>query len=262
MDGPIELSADGLSDVILEDWMAERLSREAANLRALTNRSRLNREFRTSPEIAAEVDNTTESLAFCFNWIADGQPVEFLASLGFDWHVLTVGAPAQRVTLQLQAVEGILGDSQLVEHLEFDYDAFISHASEDKNDFVRPLVEELVSRDLRIWYDEHSLEVGQSLRENIDSGLARSRFGIVVLSPAFLRKNWAQHELNGLVARQMEGARVILPVWYNITHEAILQYSPPLADAVALDAARNSIDEIGTSLFNKIKGIRKRRKGP
>lgn len=247
---------------MLEDWMAERLSREVTNLRALSSRSRLDREFRTSPEIAGEVDNTTESVSFCFNWISDGEPIEFLSRLGFEWHVLTVGAPAQRVALQLQAVEAVLGESQLMQHRDFDFDAFISHASEDKNDFVRPLVEELVSRDLRIWYDEHSLDVGHSLRESIDAGLAKSRFGIVIISQAFLRKNWTQRELNGLVARQMEGARVILPIWYNVTHDEVLNYSPPLADAVALDAARLPIDEIGTKLFQTIRGIRRRRKGP
>ncbi|MEZ6142794.1 MAG: toll/interleukin-1 receptor domain-containing protein [Zavarzinella sp.] len=135
-----------------------------------------------------------------------------------------------------------------IAHPDFDFDAFVSHASEDKADFVRPLVDCLKKKGLRIWYDEHVLSVGDSLREKIDAGLAWSRYGIVVVSPAFLKKNWTKRELNGLVAKQIEGPRVILPVWYNVTHSEVLSYSPPLADAVALDSTRFSIVEIAERL--------------
>ena len=62
----------------------------------------------------------------------------------------------------------------------------MSHASEDKEHFVRPLVDLLRAQGLRIWFDEHTLILGDSLRRSIDRGLAHSRFGIVVLSPDFL----------------------------------------------------------------------------
>ncbi len=68
------------------------------------------------------------------------------------------------------------------------YDAFICHASEDKDVFVRPLAEKLRESHLEIWYDEFSLKVGDSLRESIDKGLSKCRFGIVILSPAFFNK--------------------------------------------------------------------------
>lgn len=68
------------------------------------------------------------------------------------------------------------------------WDAFICHASEDKESFVRPLAEELSRRGLRIWYDEFTLKVGDSLRKSIDRGLAESDYGIVVLSPNFFQK--------------------------------------------------------------------------
>ena len=83
----------------------------------------------------------------------------------------------------------------MVETLNGEWDVFISHASEDKDDFVRPLAEDLEQRGLRVWFDESTLRVGDSLRRSIDRGLAQSRFGIVVLSPYFstsngLRMNW------------------------------------------------------------------------
>ena len=70
------------------------------------------------------------------------------------------------------------------------YDAFICHASKDKDDFVHPLAEKLKARGLKVWYDEYSLKIGDSLRQSIDKGLANSRYGIAILSPTFFKKNW------------------------------------------------------------------------
>jgi len=72
------------------------------------------------------------------------------------------------------------------------HDVFICHASEDKEDFVRPLAEALRARHLDVWYDEFTLSIGDSLREAIDRGLADSRFGIVVFSRNFFQKRWPQ----------------------------------------------------------------------
>jgi hypothetical protein len=86
---------------------------------------------------------------------------------------------------------------------------------------------------LLVWYDEFALKVGDSLRRSIDRGLGRSRFGIVVLSHAFFEKEWPQRELDGLVAREVDGRKVILPVWHEVTLEEVRRYSPTLADRVA-----------------------------
>lgn len=63
----------------------------------------------------------------------------------------------------------------------FDFDLFVSHTSEDKDSFVRPLVEALTGEALTVWYDETELAPGCSLVETIERGLARSRFGVLVL---------------------------------------------------------------------------------
>lgn len=128
------------------------------------------------------------------------------------------------------------------------YDAFICHASEDKDDFVRPLAEVMVSMGFRIWYDEFELRVGDSLRQSIDRGLVNSEYGIVVLSPAFFRKNWPQYELNSLTARQIDGRSVILPIWHNVGREDVLEHSPALADKVALSSGDMSVQEIAGAL--------------
>jgi TIR domain len=133
------------------------------------------------------------------------------------------------------------------------YDAFICHASEDKDEFVRPLAEALASHHLEIWYDEFSLSVGDGLRRAIDRGLAKSRFGIVVLSPHFFRKGWAQRELDGLVAREIaEDRRLILPIWHYVTAGDIVQFSPPLADTVALQSSKG-LQSVCSDLVRKLR---------
>jgi len=115
------------------------------------------------------------------------------------------------------------------------YDIFISHASEDKDDFVRPLAEHLRQNRVEVWFDEFSLRPGMSLRRSIDAGLAKSRFGIVVLSPHFFGKSWPEWELNGLVQRHLAGSHnVIVPIWHRVTRNTVADYSPPLADIVAI----------------------------
>jgi len=69
-----------------------------------------------------------------------------------------------------------------------EYDVFISHASEDKEEFVGPLAKALQKAGYKVWFDEFTLKVGDSLRRSIDNGLKNSRFGIVILSNAFFAK--------------------------------------------------------------------------
>lgn len=130
-----------------------------------------------------------------------------------------------------------------------EFDVFISHATEDKDGLVRPLAHALQDRDVVVWYDEFELRVGDSLRRKIDAGIARSRFGLVVLSPAFFAKNWPQYELDGLVARDMhDGGRRLLPVWHNISKDELLRQSASLVDRVALNTTTLTVDEMADQI--------------
>lgn len=88
---------------------------------------------------------------------------------------------------------------------------FLSHASEDKDDFVRPLAE-VLRRNYEVWYDEYELTLGDSLLQKINQGLAACDFGIVVLSHAFFSKKWPQAELDGLFALETTTRKLILPI--------------------------------------------------
>ena len=118
----------------------------------------------------------------------------------------------------------------------YEWDAFLSHAGEDKNEVAVPLADALAARGIRVWLDAISMTVGDSL----------NRFGVVVLSQNFFAKEWPQRELDGLVAREVEGQKVILPVWHQIDKSGVLRYSPTLADKLAV-TTKNGIDAVAES---------------
>ena len=130
---------------------------------------------------------------------------------------------------------------------------FISHASEDKESIAKPLAETLQEIGYEVWYDEYSLKLGDSLMKEIDKGLNSCDYGIVIISPHFLEKHWPQKELAGLVAREAGEEtehKIILPVWHKISADQIREYSPTLADRVAVSTETgldNVVREIKTA---------------
>ena len=126
----------------------------------------------------------------------------------------------------------------------FRYDAFICHSSDDKENLVEHLANKLLDNGYYVWYDNFEIEVGDSLREKIDKGLSKSNFGIVILSKSFFEKNWTKYELNSLLAKEIEGNKVILPIWHGVTKKDVLNYSPYLADKLSLDTSQLTLDNI------------------
>ena len=133
------------------------------------------------------------------------------------------------------------------------YDVFISHASEDKEAIVRPLANALIRKGLKVWYDEMTLKIGDSLRQKIDKGLANSRVGLVVLSPSFIDKGWTNYELDGIVSKTVSGEQVLLPIWHNITKQQVIDYSPSLADKVARSTATHTVEEIASEIADLLR---------
>ena len=138
------------------------------------------------------------------------------------------------------------------------YDVFISHASEDKETIVREMAESLRSRDLSVWYDEFTLNIGDSLRRKIDEGLRSSRVGLVVLSPSFMKKGWANYELDGIVTRSVSGDQVLLPIWHNVTKQQVIDYSPSLADRLARNTSTHTVGEIADEIAELIRSDHRR----
>ncbi len=118
-----------------------------------------------------------------------------------------------------------------------DRDVFISHASEDKAAIARPLVEALVAEGVSVWFDEYELRLGDRLRERIDDGLRRSRFGVVIMSHDFFAKQWPKAELDGLFELE-QGGKKILSIWHGLGASEVRQYSPILSGRLAVPTNR------------------------
>jgi hypothetical protein len=137
---------------------------------------------------------------------------------------------------------------------EYSHDVFVSHASEDKDRFVRPLAEALRAGNMTVWYDEWELQVGDRLVDRINDGLARSRFGVVVLSPAFFAKNWPRTELQALATLEMtDGRDRLLPVWLDVGSDEIAAIAPLLLGRLALQASEG-VSAVAGGLIRKITG--------
>jgi len=128
------------------------------------------------------------------------------------------------------------------------FDVFVCHASENKDDVVRPLAHALLGHGLRVWYDEFELRIGDNLRRKIDQGIANSRFGVVVLSLEFFAKGWPGYELDGLVTKGIDNEQIILPVWHNVTKAQVISYSPSLADKLARSTSTHTVEEIAAEI--------------
>lgn len=133
------------------------------------------------------------------------------------------------------------------------YDAFISHASEDKLFFVRPLFQKLREYGCDTWYDEFSLKPGMSLSRSIEMGLTKSKFGVVVLSKSFFKKNWTEFELRALYSFEVKNPGVIIPIWLEVTLEEVLEFSPYLADKLSIIADKTNISEAAIKLLEVIR---------
>jgi len=127
------------------------------------------------------------------------------------------------------------------------WDLFISHASEDKDDIVRPLAHILSGMGLSVWYDEYELSLGDSLMEKIDEGLASSKYGIVILSKSFFAKEWPKKELRALFSLETKNQKKVLPILHHLNHSDLSQYSPLLADKLSISTS-NGLLEVANNI--------------
>ena len=104
------------------------------------------------------------------------------------------------------------------------------------------MYEQLNRLRIRIWYDSTEIDWGDGLKEKIQEGLSKCRFGIVILSPEFIERKWTNQELTELLTRQNEShEKVILPLLYNLTvDEMKAQY--PVLENIKARLVRNDED--------------------
>lgn len=119
-------------------------------------------------------------------------------------------------------------------------DAFLCHAWDDRQGAAKELHDLLVSAGVKVWFSEKDLGLGVPMMRAIDKGLANSRIGLVLVTPALLarlpKESIADKELSTLLARNQ-----LIPIVHNTTYEALRNVSPMLASRSGLDTAEDSM---------------------
>ncbi|KEA61850.1 hypothetical protein ADIMK_3997 [Marinobacterium lacunae] len=109
------------------------------------------------------------------------------------------------------------------------------------------LHDQLESRGVSVWFSEKDVALGAPLLREIDKGLAKSRVGIVLVTPAFLSRiqgeGIADKELSALLARDL-----LVPIVHDTTYEALRDVSPLLGSRSGLSTAENSMSEVAEKL--------------
>jgi TIR domain len=122
------------------------------------------------------------------------------------------------------------------------YDYFLSYAREDSS-FVAPLIKAMEAKESEIYSFEKRFDLGGSIRKSIDTALLSSKYVIVVLSQSYMKKKWTMYELDSAISLE-DDARIILPIWHNISREEVLRHSPHLASRVYIGSGELGVDDL------------------
>jgi len=133
-------------------------------------------------------------------------------------------------------------------------DMFLCHAWDDRQGAAKQLHDLLEARGVKVWFSEKDVGLGVPLLRAIDKGLANSRIGIVLVTPALLRRlpaeGIADKELSALLARDR-----LVPVVHETTYEALRNVSPLLGSRSGLDTAEEPMADVATKLAELVKLI-------
>lgn len=126
-------------------------------------------------------------------------------------------------------------------------DVFLCHAWDDRQGAAKELHDLLEARGVKVWFSEKDVTLGTPLLRAIDKGLANSKIGIVLVTPALLRRlpaeGIADKELSALLA----GERLV-PIVHNTTYDALREVSPLLASRSGLSTAEEPMADVAAKL--------------
>lgn len=122
-------------------------------------------------------------------------------------------------------------------------DVFLCHAWDDRKSEAKELHDSLEAKGVTVWFSEKDVLLGSSLLREIDKGLARSRVGIVLVTPSFLKRikgeGIADKELSALLARDL-----LIPIVHNTTFEDLREVSPLLGSRSGLSTIEDSMEDV------------------
>src|SRR5579864_4499877 len=124
---------------------------------------------------------------------------------------------------------------------------FLCHAWNDRQGVATELYELLVARNVSVWFSEKDIGLGEPFLRAIDKGLAKSQIGIVLVTPALLKRlpaaGVADKERSVLLAREQ-----LVPIVHKTTYEALREVSPMLASRNGLDTAEMPMADVAAKL--------------
>ena len=110
-----------------------------------------------------------------------------------------------------------------------DYSVFVSHASDDKIEYVDDLVKEIKGLGISVFYDTDVISWGDNLKERIDYGLNSCELAVLVISPSYFGREWTEYEIQSLLQRQNnEKQKIILPILYRVSKKDFITHYPAL----------------------------------
>jgi hypothetical protein len=126
-------------------------------------------------------------------------------------------------------------------------DVFLCHAWDDRKGAAKELHDLLESRGVSVWFSEKDVLLGSTLLREIDKGLAKSRIGIVLVTPALLNRlageGIADKELSALLARDL-----LVPSVHDTTYEDLREVSPLLGSRSGLNTAEEPMADVAAKL--------------
>ena len=126
-------------------------------------------------------------------------------------------------------------------------DVFLCHAWDDRQGIAKELHDLLEAAGVKVWFSEKDLALGVPMMRAIDKGLANSRIGLVLVTPALLnrlpREGVADKELSALLAGNQ-----LVPIVHNTTYEALRNVSPLLASRSGLDTGEDTLTDVATKI--------------
>jgi len=158
------------------------------------------------------------------------------------------GSSVWYTSAQIQSLEPIRETVEIRAAQQPDLrDVFLCHAWGDRKEAAKELHDVLVAAGVKVWFSENDLGLGVPMMRAIDKGLANSRIGLVLVTPAMLerlpKESVADKELSALLARNQ-----LIPIVHNTSYEDLRNVSPMLASRTGLDTSEDSMEVVAKKI--------------
>lgn len=165
--------------------------------------------------------------------------------------VVAAGSPVAYTSDEVAALDRYRSTVEAVGPRAKTYDLFLCHAWDDRRGTATELHDLLEAEDVSVWFSERDIVLGQPFMREIDKGLAKTRIGLVLITPALLRRvesgGVSEKELSELLSRDL-----LIPVAHGVTYDEIRSVSPLLGSRHGLSTEEDSMEDIAKKIAELI----------